>query len=155
MPGFSIRIRRVDGPTLRMHCPRCGAEDVEAETREQRETFLLLHVLPLFWICNRFVACSACGRQFLSALPLEQLAEYPPDLVRDYLRPKAGFLGALLAGISASCWWFPALGVLFGLLAVLVNYGKGGWVRLLSWAGLLLSLLVTGGIVALVFFLGE
>ena len=56
---------------------------------------------------------------------------------------RASFLARLLAILAVALGVLPFVGVVVGVLSLVVNYRRGGWMRACSIAGIVLSLLVT------------
>jgi hypothetical protein len=113
--------------------------DVPAQSWEQVEKLLLFSAIPVARICNTFLRCSACGRQLTATINLDDIGAHLPDELEPFLSIRKSFVGSALAVLCILVFWAPVLGLTVAASALLVNWRRGGWARILSAIGVVLA----------------
>ncbi len=139
---ITTKTRRTPGPVVEIHCPMCGANSVAAQSFEQLETIGLFYVIPLLWFRNTFVRCSACGKDSVSKIKIDELERYSADDLTHFLARRTSFISKFMAVASLIICWIPFVGLAFAVIAVLSNLRSNGWPRTLSWVSTIIATLV-------------
>jgi hypothetical protein len=121
------------GDDIRIHCPVCGARDVEASTYTQSERVRIVG-FPVTWR-NFWVICSSCEKHLISHRDVRELVGLPPEAVAPAIRPYTPFIARALAVLSLCVFWAPIVGLAMALVAVFANRRPGLWKKL-SWVAL-------------------
>lgn len=143
------KTRRARGPTVPIHCPLCHASAVAADSYELSEEVVVQFVFPVFRWRNTFVTCPACKRELVAKLPLAELANHSPSQLSPHLVGRESLVGNFLAIACAVLCWVPAVGLVLGVVAALVNRRATGWPRTASRIGLAVAVVVTLGLTVL------
>jgi hypothetical protein len=130
------------GPNIRVNCPTCGP-GAEARTYEYVEKMGILFI-PLLTQRETYVVCRSCKRSRVCHIPLDELPSYSPEELDKHLHPRVSIIVKVLAVASVLVFCAPFVGLIFGGIALLATYKTGGWPRVVSIIGIVLSALVHG-----------
>ena len=92
---------------------------------------------------NVFLRCPSCRKKLFTYIELDDLEEYSADEIEEYLAMYKPFLNTLVAIVGLVFFWLPFFGFIWSGLAVLANWRRDDWVRIVSIIGFVLSTIVT------------
>ncbi len=144
---------KVPGPDTRINCSKCGP-NVPARTYRQEERMGVFFI-PMFTQRETYVECTKCGESRLSRLPLEKLAECPPDELDQHVYHRVSLIIKFMALASVLVFCIPFVGLGFGVAGFIGSRRAGGWVKVVSIIGIVIGTLVGVGTIAAVLFGGK
>lgn len=112
-----------------------------AGTYERRERAMAFHLIPLFTHSTNWVVCGTCGTRLLSKRPVAELAGLSPEELAAVVVRRAGLPQRLLAVAAVLFGFWPILGLLVTVPAVVVNLRTPGWPRWCSYLGLCVAVI--------------
>lgn len=129
-----VQGRTINGPTIVINCPACGAERVDADTFEYGERLTLLHVVPLTpFSRNFYVKCGKCSEQFSSPIAPAELEYLLPNELQAVLRRHVGLVPAFLAIVGLLLSPLPIIGLVMAIISLAVNgFRQKHWTRFVS-----------------------
>jgi hypothetical protein len=133
---------KTPGPTLSINCPACQSTAVPADSMQQVDRLDLFYLLPFFQLRNTFVTCSACKKQLISSIGINEMADLNAADLSDHLVNHVSFINKFVAILSLLLFWIPIVGVGLGLLAIALNWKTTGWTKTVSFVGAGLAALV-------------
>jgi predicted small integral membrane protein len=132
---------RIPGPATRINCPKCGPNTpaLSYTLVEKMGVFFI----PLFTQRETYLECARCGSARLVNVPLEGLGRYKADELDAHVFQRMSIVVKFLALASVLLACVPFLGLGFGLFGFWSSYRTGGWVKVVSIVGIVLSTLGT------------
>ena len=139
----TISTERREGPKLPINCPECEAKAVTAKSWEEFNKIALFGLIPLKKTQNVFLRCPSCRKKLFTYIELDDLDHYDADEIEEYLAMYKPRLDTVVAVVGLAFFWLPFFGFIWSGLAVLANWRRDDWVRIVSIIGFLLSTIVT------------
>jgi hypothetical protein len=141
--GFrTFESERIAGPDVRINCRACGRENTPAKTVQVKESAGYLHVQILHARETR-VKCKKCGVYRLTRLTLDELADYSAHELEAHLWDPTAAKVKLVAIAGLLLFCFPFIGLVMSLLAFIFSFRSGGWPKVVSLIGTVLSLVIS------------
>lgn len=126
--GLDIHVRsHADyGPSITIHCPLCHTRNASATTARITES-------PGNRITD-LVKCGSCQGQLESKIAVLALRDLSADEIeqRGLLRRRLDLMLVFLPVLSAATAWV-GIGLIFAILALILNWRSAFWLRLLCW----------------------
>lgn len=141
--ALGSKVRMEAGPEVTINCLWCGQISAKAQTRRKTEWLALFHVLPIFRVRNVFVRCSACGKEMIARCSLAEMAHINPVTLQHHLTRSQSLVGRVCIVLGVLLFWAPLVGVIPASIGFFYRNQFGHGLRMLSWSGLILSLLIT------------
>jgi hypothetical protein len=126
------------GPDIRINCPACAADGVSASTYNQIDKIHVV-IIPFRWRSS-WVICSACGRSLKCSRDVAELYDLSEEELGPLISPYVSLVGRTIAMLALLLGWFPFVGPVLAVAAVLANRVPGVW-RWMSRAGLVIAVL--------------
>lgn len=133
--------KRVEGPEVEFHCPRCGPETPAESYRLEEKVSIFF--MPIFTFRNTFVACRGCGARRNVDLPLGRLGGLSADALEPHLSNDASFVFKLCAVLGAALFFTPVAGLALSLVGLVGSLRSGGWPKIVSIVGVVLGAVAT------------
>jgi hypothetical protein len=125
-----------------IHCPLCDQKPVQAVVFDRRERALLLGLIPLLVLNSTWVTCTACRGELHSKVKSEHLFNRDPEELAAFIYARVSFIDKFLAISALLLAVFPLLGLLYALLAWVVNRKSRGWPKKVTVIALWVSIAV-------------
>jgi len=107
------------------------------------DTLLLLHVIPIFKLTNRYVVCGTCGTKLQTPLQLEDLNRLQGLQIDEFLSYSPSFVFKFLSVASLLLCWAPIVGLAVAGIAFLGTRRFKGWPRAVSMTALVIAIVPT------------
>ena len=146
---ITSKTQKIPGPSVQINCPACHADNVQAESLKQVDQLGLFYIIPLFRLTNTFVTCTACRREMMSAVSIDEIENISPLDLSSHLSVRVSFVSKAVAVLSILLFFMPIVGLILGVLSILLNLRTVGWPKTLSYVSTVLAAIVTFGLMIL------
>src|SRR4051812_37799012 len=116
-----------DGRDLLINCPKCGTREAKAVAYDEIEEMYAVIRHRTTW-----VKCLACGRTLYSRKRADELIGLSAADLDGVVVVRVLMIWKLLAVMAVVLCFIPIFGIVVGVVAVVINYRHGGWLRWIS-----------------------
>ncbi len=127
------RIKRdvVNGPSVRIDCPKCLTGSVPAKTETLEVVVLSWYILftTRDYSCTHYFECGNCGRRFRTKESPEELSVLLPHEIESKLLDEVHFSDKMLAMTCIISFVMPLIGALLAFAGLLLTKRQKIWPR--------------------------
>jgi hypothetical protein len=127
-----------DGRDLLINCPKCGTLNAKAVAYDLVETLNVVIRHRTTW-----VKCLSCGAKLYSRKRAEELIGLSAAELEKTLVARVSLINKMFAVMALACAVVPVFGTVVGVIAIAINYRRGGWLKWCSLVALILSFITT------------
>jgi hypothetical protein len=117
---------------------------VEASSFEREEKIILGLLIPLPTQRELHVVCAECNADFLSDLPLDELADLDAGDIEQHLFYRVSLIAKTFAVASLVLFLCPFVSLVLGAIAIVLTWKSRGWTFWTGVAGAALNVLLWG-----------